>query len=390
MEGGLRASIAANVQAALAEDIGGGDLTGQLIPMQGQGRGAVITREPGIFCGRPWVEEVSLQLGSAEHPLQESLQPGVRGSPPQEESLQPGVRGSPPQEESLQPGVRGSPPQEESLQPGVRGSPPQEESLQPGVRGSPPQEESPQPGVRDGPSQVKSPQPGSARESPSANDHTADHNLTIEWHVADGDEIAAGQLLFALQGCARTILTAERTLLNFVQLLSGVATRTRQFVRMLEGAGCQLLDTRKTIPGLRLAQKYAVRCGGGRNHRLGLFDAYLIKENHIAAVGGIGAAVDTARRLTSGVAVEVEVENLQQLDEALAAGADLIMLDNFSIADTVAAVKATRGRAKLEASGGIDAQGIRAIAKTGVDYISAGILTKDVRPLDLSMRFSRI
>ncbi len=334
MENGLRASIAANVQAALAEDVGRGDLTAQLIPMQGRGRGAVITREPGIFCGRPWVEEVSLQLGSAGHPLQESLQPGVRGGPPQGESPQPGVWGNPPQ--------------------------------------------------------VNIPQLGSATERPSANDNTAGHNLTIKWHVADGDEIAGGQLLFALHGSARAILTAERTLLNFVQLLSGVATRTRQFVRLLEGAGCQLLDTRKTIPGLRLAQKYAVRCGGGRNHRLGLFDAYLIKENHIAAVGGIAAAVDEARRLTPGVAVEVEVENLQQLDEALAAGTDLIMLDNFSIADTVAAVKATRGRAKLEASGGIDVHGIRAIAETGVDYISAGILTKDVRPLDLSMRFSRI
>ena len=212
--------------------------------------------------------------------------------------------------------------------------------------------------------------------------------LRVDWRVADGDDLSAGQALFELRGQARAILTAERTALNFVQLLSGAATQTRRLLRLLDGTRCQLLDTRKTIPGLRLAQKYAVRCGGGRNHRLGLFDAYLIKENHIAAAGSISEAVRQAQRQDNGLAVEVEVESLPELEEALDAGADLIMLDNFSIAAIRQAVALAKGRAKLEASGGIDERHIRAIAETGVDCISVGALTKDVQSLDLSMRFT--
>lgn len=211
--------------------------------------------------------------------------------------------------------------------------------------------------------------------------------IELHWLAGDGDDIAADQVLLELAGPARGLLTAERTLLNFAQLLSGVATRTRRFVAMVQGTPATLLDTRKTLPGLRLAQKYAVRCGGGENHRLGLFDAYLIKENHIVAAGSIRAAVATARTLNPKVRLEVEVESAAELDEAVAAGADLIMLDNFSAEECADAVARTRGKAKLEASGGIDAGSLAAIARTGVDYISVGSLTKAVRPLDLSMRF---
>ena len=273
----LRARIESGVADALAEDIGTGDVSADLMPPAAEARGVVTTRQAGVFCGRPWVEEVARQMGGA---------------------------------------------------------------------------------------------------------------FRVGWQVEDGADLKAGQTLFELHGQARALLTAERTILNFVQLLSGTATRTRRFVRLLEGTGCQLLDTRKTLPGLRLAQKYAVRCGGGANHRLGLHDAYLIKENHIAAAGAIAAAVAEARQRQPGLPVEVEVESLAELGEALAAGADTIMLDNFSIAETEQAVKATRGRARLEASGGIDESQIRAIAETGVDCISVGAITKDVTPLDLSMRFS--
>ncbi|MXX29389.1 MAG: carboxylating nicotinate-nucleotide diphosphorylase [Gammaproteobacteria bacterium] len=274
----LRARIEAGVADALAEDIGTGDVSASLMPAAAEARGVVTTRQAGVFCGRPWVEEVARQMGGA---------------------------------------------------------------------------------------------------------------FQVDWHVEDGADLKAGQTLFELQGQARALLTAERTILNFVQLLSGTATRTRRFARLLEGTGCQLLDTRKTLPGLRLAQKYAVRCGGGANHRMGLHDAYLIKENHIAAAGSISAAVTQARTGQPGLMVEVEVECLSELAEAIEAGADTIMLDNFSIAETRQAVAATRGRARLEASGGIDESHIRAIAETGVDCISVGALTKDVTPLDLSMRFSR-
>ena len=273
----LRARIESGVADALAEDIGTGDVSAGLMPAAAGARGVVTTRQAGVFCGRPWVEEVARQMGGA---------------------------------------------------------------------------------------------------------------FQVDWQVEDGTDLKAGQTLFELQGQARALLTAERTILNFVQLLSGTATRTRRFARLLEGTGCQLLDTRKTLPGLRLAQKYAVRCGGGANHRLGLHDAYLIKENHIAAAGSISAAVTQARKDQPGLMVEVEVECLSELAEAIAAGADTIMLDNFSIAETRQAVAATRGRARLEASGGIDESHIRAIAETGVNCISVGALTKDVTPLDLSMRLS--
>ncbi|MCY4212878.1 MAG: carboxylating nicotinate-nucleotide diphosphorylase [Gammaproteobacteria bacterium] len=274
----LRQRIEAAVAEALAEDIGSGDVSAELIPPAAQGRGTVISRQTGVFCGRPWVEEVARQMN---------------------------------------------------------------------------------------------------------------HAFELDWQVEDGADLKAGQTLFEGHGQARALLTAERTILNFVQLLSGTATRTQRFVKLLEGTGCQLLDTRKTLPGLRLAQKYAVRCGGGANHRLGLHDAYLIKENHIAAAGSIRAAVTQARQGPPGLMVEVEVESLSELAEAIAAGADTIMLDNFSIAETRLAVAATRGRARLEASGGVDESHIRAIAETGVDCISVGALTKDVSPLDLSMRFSQ-
>ena len=227
----LQASIAAVVTAALAEDMGNGDVTAELISPATAGSGLVITRQDGVFCGRPWVDEVTQRFAG---------------------------------------------------------------------------------------------------------------DMTVDWRVADGDDIRAGQALFELRGQARAILTAERTALNFVQLLSGTATQTRRFVRLLGGTGCQLLDTRKTLPGLRLAQKYAVRCGGGRNHRLGLFDAYLIKENHIAAAGSITEAVRQAQRQNKGLTVEVEVESLAELQEALDAGADLIMLDNFASAAMQEAVALAR------------------------------------------------
>ena len=217
-----------------------------------------------------------------------------------------------------------------------------------------------------------------------------DKDITIEWSVADGQEVAPGTLLFTAQGRARSLLTAERSMLNFLQLLSGTATATAQLVRLLEGTRTRLLDTRKTLPGLRTAQKYAVLAGGGENHRLGLFDAYLIKENHIAAAGGIDHAVAAARRLRPGLRVEVEVENLQQLDQAIATGAELIMLDNFNLALMREAVERTAGRASLEASGGLEAGQLRAVAETGVDFISVGALTKHVRAIDLSMRLEVI
>ena len=273
----LPASIVASVTAALAEDVGSGDVTAALISPTTAGRGLVISRDDGVFCGRPWVDEVARRF---------------------------------------------------------------------------------------------------------------DGGIAVAWNVADGDDIRAGQALFELHGQARAILTAERTVLNFAQLLCATATQTRRFLDLVKGTACQLLDTRKTIPGLRLAQKYAVRCGGGRNHRLGLFDAYLIKENHIAAAGSIGEAVRQARRRGDGMTVEVEVESLPELQEALDAGAVHILLDNFPIAEIREAVALARGRAKLEASGGIGEERIRTVAQTGVDYISLGALTKNVRPLDLSMRFT--
>ncbi len=272
----LQPAIAANVRTALAEDVGTGDVTAALIAADAVAAARVITREPGVFCGAPWVRETCRQV---------------------------------------------------------------------------------------------------------------DAGVQIDFTVADGDTIAANQVLFRLEGPARALLTAERTLLNFVQLLSGTATLTRRYVDLLAGTGTRLLDTRKTIPGLRAAQKYAVRCGGGSNHRQGLYDAFLVKENHIAAAGGIRKAIERARALNEALTLEVEVENLAQLKEVIAGGADIAMLDNFSLDDTRSAVRAASGRIKLEASGGIDEARIRSIAETGVDYISLGIVTKQVLPLDLTMRF---
>jgi nicotinate-nucleotide pyrophosphorylase (carboxylating) len=209
----------------------------------------------------------------------------------------------------------------------------------------------------------------------------------ILWHVEDGDAIAADQPLFEITGPSALILTAERTALNFVQTLSGVATEVSRYVAILEGTRTQLLDTRKTLPGLRTALKYAVLCGGGANHRLGLSDAFLIKENHIIATGSIRDAVEKAFWLHPDVPVEVEVESLDELTQALAAGADIVMLDNFTVEQMREAVKQTDGNALLEVSGNVTDETLRIFAETGVDYISVGALTKHVRALDLSMRF---
>ena len=213
--------------------------------------------------------------------------------------------------------------------------------------------------------------------------------MKIEWSCADGTPLEAGQTLCTLSGSARALLTGERTALNFLQLLSGIATTTRRYVDAVEGTRAKILDTRKTLPGLRVAQKYAVLSGGGTNHRMGLYDAILIKENHIAAAGGVAAAMKTALAAAPpGVWIQVEVETLNQLQIALDAGARLILLDNMDTAQMRAAVAYTAGRAELEASGGITLDNVRQIAETGVDRISIGSLTKDVRAADLSMRFN--
>ncbi len=212
-------------------------------------------------------------------------------------------------------------------------------------------------------------------------------SVQVDWRIDEGSEVAPDTVLCQLSGTARAILTGERTALNFLQTLSATATRTRAFVRAVEGTGACILDTRKTLPGLRLAQKYAVACGGGQNHRKGLYDGILIKENHIMAAGSITAAVDAARHLHPNVSIEVETENLPELDEALAAGADIIMLDDYSLEDMREAVRRNAARAKLEVSGSVDLDSVRGIAETGVDYISVGGLTKHVTAVDLSMRF---
>jgi nicotinate-nucleotide pyrophosphorylase (carboxylating) len=217
---------------------------------------------------------------------------------------------------------------------------------------------------------------------------TLDPTLRIEWRARDGDEIEAGQALCRLSGSARALLTGERTALNFLQTLSGTATTTRRHTSALEGTGTKLLDTRKTLPGLRAAQKYAVRCGGGHNHRLGLYDGILIKENHLSAAGSIEAAVATARSLYRDKPIEVEVETLTELEQAIAAGADIALLDNFSLRDLRQAVAQNAGRLQLEASGGYDLTTLREAALTGIDYISVGALTKHVRAIDLSLRFA--
>ncbi len=272
----LNQAITANIQLALTEDIGDGDITAQLIPADALGHARVITREPMVLAGTPWVNALFTQL---------------------------------------------------------------------------------------------------------------DPHVKLEWLAQEGELVAANAPFLRLTGSARSLLTGERAALNFIQTLSGTATKVRELVGLLEGTHTQLLDTRKTLPCLRIAQKYAVSVGGGKNHRLGLFDAFLIKENHIMAAGSINAAVKQARSIAPNKPVEVEVENFDELDQALAAGADIIMLDNFSHNDMRKAVKHTAGRAKLEASGNIDHTTLRQVAETGVDFISMGAVTKDVKAIDLSMRF---
>lgn len=283
----LQQDINRAVRAALLEDLGdaltaldqpdaSADITAQLIPADRMSTARIITREAGVFCGQPWVDEVFAQLGG---------------------------------------------------------------------------------------------------------------EVRVEWLVQDGERLSPNQELFRLHGPARVLLTGERNALNFVQTLSGVATLTARYVAELEGTDCRLLDTRKTLPGLRSAQKYAVTCGGGKNHRIGLYDAYLIKENHILACGGIKEAISQARHLNPGKPVEVEVESLAELEQALAAQADIVMLDNFDVPMMEEAVALNQGRAKLEVSGNVTLDTLAKYAATGVDFISVGALTKHVRALDLSMRF---
>ena len=216
-----------------------------------------------------------------------------------------------------------------------------------------------------------------------------DAGVTVTWSAREGQTVTAGQQLFEVHGNARAVLSGERTAINFLQLLSATATAARQFADAVAGTGCTILDTRKTLPGLRTAQKYAVRCGEASNHRIGLFDQVLIKENHIAAAGSIARAVAAARSEAGGLKVEVEVESLDELQQALSAGADIILLDDFSLEDMRTAVRLTRESrsvARLEASGSMNLQTVRAVAATGVDYISVGSITKNVRAVDLSMR----
>lgn len=219
-----------------------------------------------------------------------------------------------------------------------------------------------------------------------------DARIAIDWRAQDGQRVAAGEVLCTLEGPARALLTGERSALNFLQLLSGVATKARQFADLVSGTRAQVVDTRKTLPGLRLAQKYAVQCGGGGNHRLGLYDGILIKENHILAAGSIAAAMANAQQAAAQAGgrcqfIQIEVENLDELQQALSAGAQMVLLDNMSLAEMRQAVALTASRALLEASGNVNLETVRVIAETGVDRISIGGLTKDVRALDLSMRF---
>jgi nicotinate-nucleotide pyrophosphorylase (carboxylating) len=213
-----------------------------------------------------------------------------------------------------------------------------------------------------------------------------DPSVQIEWTVHDGERVSAGSVICRVRGNARAMVSAERSALNFLQLLSGTATATAAYVAAVAGTDVRVLDTRKTVPGLRLAQKYAVRCGGGHNHRVGLYDAILVKENHIIAAGGIGPAAEAARRLHPSLLLEIEVENLDELQQALAAGADRIMLDNFTLPLIREAVAIAKGRADLEISGNVDLSTIGDYARTGVDFISVGALTKHVRAVDLSLR----
>jgi nicotinate-nucleotide pyrophosphorylase (carboxylating) len=214
-----------------------------------------------------------------------------------------------------------------------------------------------------------------------------DEDIALRWSAEDGEQVVEDQEIVRLEGPARALLSGERTALNFLQTLSGTATRTRRYVDAVKGAGAKILDTRKTLPGLRLAQKYAVLCGGGCNHRIGLFDAILIKENHISAAGSISYAVEQAKRNHAGLLLEVEVETLGQLEEACRAGADRVLLDNFPLSDLRSAVAGYKGKIELEASGGIELDTIGEIAASGVDFISVGDITKSVDAIDFSMRF---
>lgn len=270
----LPADIATVVRFALAEDIGSGDITAELIPATKTISATILSRDQGIFCGRPWVDEIFGQV---------------------------------------------------------------------------------------------------------------DSSVQLSWQASDGDSVENGQAILILEGSARSILTAERCALNFLQTLSATASSSHYLASMVSHTGVRLLDTRKTLPGLRSAQKYAVKIGGCHNHRMGLYDAFLIKENHIAACGGIEAAISTAHKLHPGKAVEIEVRDLGELAQAIESGADIIMLDNFPLSNIREAVKINDGRSKLEASGGIDEEGLVKIAETGVDYISIGALTKNCTAFDLSL-----
>ena len=274
----LEEAINTQVQMALSEDIGSGDLTAALISAERQGRATVITRETMVLCGQPWVDAVFRHI---------------------------------------------------------------------------------------------------------------DAKVRVDWRLQEGMPAEAGQTLFSVDGPARALLTGERTALNFLQTLSATATVTRRYVDAIKGANAAIVDTRKTLPGLRLAQKYAVKVGGGVNHRIGLYDGVLIKENHIMASGGVTHALRCAQENTpAAVPIQIEVETLDQLRDALDAGAKLILLDNFDLERMREAVQMNSGRAKLEASGGVNLVTVRAIAETGVDRISIGALTKDIKAIDLSMRFS--
>ena len=273
----LALSIQINIQQALQEDIGDGDITALLTPADEQATASILTREEMVLAGRPWVDALIQQY---------------------------------------------------------------------------------------------------------------DANVKIKWLKTDGDVVAANEVFLKLSGSARSLLTVERPALNFIQTLSAVATKTARYVKQLDGLNTKLLDTRKTLPGLRIAQKYAVAIGGGQNHRLGLFDAFLIKENHIMAAGGIQQAIEKAHQIAPNKPVEVEVETWDELNQAIEAKADIVMLDNFSQQQMIDAVKHVAGRCKLEASGNITIENLREVATTGVDFISMGVLTKDVKAIDLSMRFN--
>lgn len=278
MQGPDPAVVAEQVRRALAEDIGGGDLTAQLVPAGARASAQVLVREAAVLCGTAWFDEVFRQLDPA---------------------------------------------------------------------------------------------------------------ISLRWSAADADEVAADQRLCELEGPARPILSGERTALNFLQTLSATASQAARYVAAVAGTQATILDTRKTLPGLRLAQKYAVRCGGARNHRIGLYDAVLIKENHIRAAGSVAGALRAAAAVApEGIPIEVEVENLAELDEALAAGASRVLLDNFELAAMREAVQRSAGRASLEASGGVNLDTVRDIALTGVDFISVGQMTKDIRATDFSMLFA--